>query len=110
MVGSLAKPEDIYYQEHGHYTQNDTGDCFAGNGVAAGSTKVQKDLGIDIPSSCFFIYLIYPSTTYPGITNIYFAQPGYAWSWLYVYTTKTWYSYDNGTNAGPGYKYFKPTS
>lgn len=104
-VYSIARAEARYYLEKGVYTLNPTAQCYAGNGVATGSTDVQKQLNLEIPSTHFFQYLVYPSTTYPTTTNIYFAQPGYGWCWVYNYVTKSWYSY--GGTPGPGCQYFR---
>ncbi|MFC1708835.1 prepilin-type N-terminal cleavage/methylation domain-containing protein [Candidatus Omnitrophota bacterium] len=107
IVGIIVRAEGRYHLEYDGYTQFPTGGCYAGAGIAAGSTGVQAALGIEIPSSCYFQYLIYPSDTYPAATNIYFRQVGYTWAWVYNYGTKSWSVYGAG-DGGPAREYFVP--
>lgn len=112
IVGLLARAESLYYAEYnGVYTKNSVADpdCRAGSGYPTGGTNVQRQLNVDIPSSCFFIYLIYPSDTYPAVTSIYFRDPnpGYTWAWYYNYVSRTWARYTGGV-GGPARDYFTP--
>ena len=107
MIGTIVQMEEIYYQEHGHYTENVFAQCYAGNGIPAGSTQVQVDLDIEIPEDCFFEYLIYPCDSWPNSKHVYFGEPGYMWAWSYDYEADSWAAYTTG-DGGPARKYFVP--
>ncbi|UCD54778.1 MAG: prepilin-type N-terminal cleavage/methylation domain-containing protein [Candidatus Omnitrophota bacterium] len=77
----------------------------AGNGYAAGSTRVQQDLGIRVDESCFFQYVIGPTTGW-NVNRIIFRDIDYAWAWSYDYVTKQWLK-DPG-DGGPAQDYFTP--
>ena len=110
-VGVLARAEKLYYIEHGRYTYNIYGQCLLGYGIPAGNTMIQKDLGIDIPETAYFNYLVYPSDRYPELTNIYFSDSrgGYTWAWHYNYVGNYWFRYGTG-EGGPARDYFIPPS
>lgn len=108
VVGSIARAEGVYHLEHGAYADitNSGDDCLAGNGIATGSTKIQRQLSVGVPSESFFVYRIYPGDGL-GNTGIYFRQPGsYDWAWVYDYVNKTWWQY--GDDGGPAQRYFRP--
>lgn len=122
IVGAIARAKEAYKAETGTYEGNPpytTDNCYLGYGITAGSTRIQQDLGISLPNKCYFQYLVYPSSTYPTINNIYFRQPGgYQWAWYYNYTARKWYVYGSNPpsqNPADGYldgglarKYFTP--
>ena len=83
-------------------------DCLAGRDIPSGSTRVQRDLGIIIPDSSYFQYLIYPDEEYPAENALYFRQVPYDWVYLYDYSTKQWAAY--GSTDSPAKRYFKPPS
>ncbi|UCD55483.1 MAG: prepilin-type N-terminal cleavage/methylation domain-containing protein [Candidatus Omnitrophota bacterium] len=109
-VDLIVSAKRAYRVEHGTYEgipAYSESDCDAGNGIPTGSTRVQQDLGIQIDQNCFFRYLIYPSSSYPTRTYVYFRQLPYAWAWGYNYVTKTWVKRPGG-ESGPAQDYFTP--
>ncbi len=111
VVNIVRKAEEACRAETGHWAGPYPGnECWCGNGVPGGSTQVQKDLGISIPQSSYFFYLIYPSTDYPDHTRIYFKQPGFDYAWTYDYQAGLWERYGSDDAGGPAQKYFVPPS
>ncbi len=118
MVSIIVQAEEAYRAETGNYTMFPEAECRAGHpdtfsppAYDGHITDVEKALGITIPSSCFFSYLIYPQTpSYPTEYSIYFKQPGYDYAWAYNYKTRTWWLYNSVYDGGPARKYFKPPS
>ncbi|MDD5155005.1 MAG: prepilin-type N-terminal cleavage/methylation domain-containing protein [Candidatus Omnitrophica bacterium] len=110
-IGAFARAEHVYYLEYGTYTNiADFSQCYAGNGVAAGSTLIQQQLNVVIPSTHVFTYVIEPGGG-QSTTGIFFRQPGYSWCYWYNYVTKIWYPYGNPYDSatyGPACKYFQP--
>jgi prepilin-type N-terminal cleavage/methylation domain-containing protein len=112
IMGTIVQAEQLYYSEHGCYyalQSSDPNQCYVGYGIPAGSTQLQKDLGIDIPQSCFFLYLIFPYSGNSATVIIFgtgqtFAQTGLAW--CYDYVAKTWWK--TGSDGGPAQTYFVP--
>ncbi|UCD55277.1 MAG: prepilin-type N-terminal cleavage/methylation domain-containing protein [Candidatus Omnitrophota bacterium] len=112
-VDLIVSAKRAYRVEHGTYNgippYASDSQCYAGNGYAAGSTRVQQDLGIEVDENSFFQYLIYPSGPWPNATVIKFREPGYSLAWVYNYTTKTWYRHTaDPDDGGPAEKYFTP--
>jgi type II secretory pathway pseudopilin PulG len=106
-VSVFARAEHAYYLENGAYPINPVAECYAGNGIDTGSTLIQQQLNVVIPSTHIFLYIIEPETDYPNSTYIYFKHPGYDWCYRYDYVTKTW-SATGAANPGPACKYFQP--
>jgi len=112
VVGSIARAEKIYYMEHGHYTYTSYHDGLAGNGIS--NSAIQEALGVNIPSKCFFKYLVEPVASQPNTYGIFFNQPGYSWAWWYAYDKNgiieegTWIKYIDGYDGGPARDYFVP--
>lgn len=106
-VSVFARAEHAYYLQNGAYPINPAAECYAGNGIATGSTLIQQQLNVVIPSTHIFLYIVEPQTDYPNSTYIYFKQPGYDWCYRYDYVTKTW-SVTGAGSPGPACKYFQP--
>ncbi|UCD55485.1 MAG: prepilin-type N-terminal cleavage/methylation domain-containing protein [Candidatus Omnitrophota bacterium] len=110
-VDLIVSAKRAYRVEYGTYEGIPAypyAECRAGNGIVAGSTRVQQDLGIRVDESCFFQYLAYPRDG-DLAPRIYFKEPGYEWAWSYNYVTKTWSEYGVG-DGGPAREYFTPPS
>ncbi|UCD55486.1 MAG: prepilin-type N-terminal cleavage/methylation domain-containing protein [Candidatus Omnitrophota bacterium] len=108
-VDSIVSAKRAYHVEHGTYEGSPSypyADCLAGEGIPAGSTRVQQDLGIRVDESCFFQYAIRPGVGDSG-TTIYFRQRPYEWAWYYDYTNRNWGTYPTG-DGGPAREYFTP--
>ena len=111
IVGTIAKAKEAYFSEYNSYEgvpQYLYADCLAGKDIPTGSTRVQRDLGINISEGSYFQYLIYPDDEYPAENAIYFRQIPYDWAYLYDYSTKQWVAYSS--TDSPAKKYFRPPS
>ncbi len=109
VFGTVAKAKEAYFTEYNTYEGNPPyiyADCLAGKDIPPGSTRVQRDLGISIPDSAYFQYLIYPDDEYPAENALYFRQVPYDWAYLYDYSTKVWAAY--GGADSPAKKHFRP--
>jgi prepilin-type N-terminal cleavage/methylation domain-containing protein len=113
-IGVISRAKAAYYLQYGNYQgvppYTDPATQFhCGHGY--GSTQVQRDLGIDIPSSSYFNYSIYPYSG-DGSTVVWFADWKYygtgGWAWNYNYVTGVWTKVGTSTTAGPACDYFTP--
>ncbi len=116
MVDYIAKAEEAYRLEMGQYTpygytalQSMAGHADPTYNYDGSITQIQTDLGITIPKSCFFTYLIFHNEPPPS-TQIYFKQPGCNWAWIYDCVSRKWINLIVMYDGGPAQKYFKPPS
>ncbi|MBN2097690.1 MAG: type II secretion system protein [Candidatus Omnitrophica bacterium] len=120
VVETVSKAKHIWYSEHGFYNKNDAGspgrygleDSKAGHAIDPSASPVQQDLGIEIPSTCYFEYVIYPiyDLTGPGaLYAVRFRDPQYTgYPWQYYYDTGQWRKlYATPVNR-PDSLYFNP--
>ena len=108
---SIARAKEAYFTEYNTYEgipPYSYADCLAGKDIPTGSTRVQRDLGINISENSLFQYLIYPNTEYPIENAIYFRQVPYDWAYIYDYSVRRWAAY--GSTDSPAKKYFRPPS
>jgi prepilin-type N-terminal cleavage/methylation domain-containing protein len=118
IVGTISQAEQLFYAEHGKYPQPfDAISCYAGHGVDPNDpvfSGLQKTLNIEIPSSCFFRYMVEPNGGWPSsVTVIHFMDPtpgkAYSWAWYYDYAARTW-TKEGGGSGGPAENFFVPPS